>query len=154
MVSLFGRGFDSLQLHKILLQNTDDMKKVFLQLIMCMVAMCMSAQNIKVTKFERLETDLTANTHGTEKLDQNGEKAALIKIQAPERGFTFDGGSLGIVAREEHEGEIWLYVPRRAKKLTIQHKDYGVLRDYSYPVPVEGARTYERCISTLVSAVT
>ena len=143
MVSLFGRGFDSLQLHKILLQKTDDMKKVFLQIVMCMVAMCMSAQNIKVTKFERLETDLTANTHGTEKLDQNGEKAALIKIQAPERGFTFDGGSLGIVAREEHESEIWLYVPRRSKKLTIQHKDYGVLRDYYYPVPVEGARTYE-----------
>jgi hypothetical protein len=143
MVSLFGRGFDSLQLHNILLQKTDDMKKVFLQLVMCMGAMCMSAENIKVTKFERLETDLTANTHGTEKLDQNGEKAALIKIQAPERGFTFDGGSLGIVAREEHEGEIWLYVPRRAKKLTIQHKDYGVLRDYYYPVPVEGARTYE-----------
>ena len=86
---------------------------------------------------------MTDNTYGTQKLDQNGEKAALIKIQAPERGFTFDGGSLGIVAREEHDGEIWLYVPRQAKKLTVQHKDYGVLREYYYPVPIEGARTYE-----------
>ena len=86
---------------------------------------------------------MTANTHGTQKLDQNGEKAALIKIQAPDRGFTFNGGSLGIVASEEHDGEIWLYVPRRAKRLTIQHKDYGVLREYFYPVPIDGARTYE-----------
>ena len=119
------------------------MKKLFLLAFMCMNVWCMNAQNIKVTKFELLENDLTANTHGTEKLDQNGEKAALIKIQAPEHGFTFDGGSLGIVASEEHESEIWLYVPRRAKKLTIQHKDYGVLREYYYTVPVEGARTYE-----------
>ena len=122
------------------------MRKLFLLTFASLVAMCLEAQNIKVMKFERLEKDMTANTHGTQKLDQNGEKAALIKIQAPERGFTFNGGSLGIVASEEHEGEIWLYVPRRAKKLTIQHKDYGVLREYYYPVPVEGARTYEMYI--------
>lgn len=30
---------------------------------------------------------MTANTHGTQKLDQNGEKAALIKIQAPIAGL-------------------------------------------------------------------
>jgi len=101
------------------------------------------AQNIKVTKFDMLLNDMTANTHGTQKLDQNGEKAALIKIQAPDHSFTFDGGSLGIVAREEHSAETWLYVPRMAKRLTIQHKDYGVLRDYYYPVPIEGGRTYE-----------
>lgn len=101
------------------------------------------AQNIKVTKFNMLLNDMTANTHGTQKLDQNGEKAALIKIQAPDHSFTFDGGSLGIVAREEHSAETWLYVPRMAKRITIQHKDYGVLRDYYYPVPIEGGRTYE-----------
>ena len=101
------------------------------------------AQNIKVVKFGMLENDLTANTRGTSKLDQNGEVAALIKIQAPDTGFTFDGGSLGIVAREDRNGEVWLYVPRRSKKLTILHKDYNVLRDYYYPMSIEGARTYE-----------
>ncbi len=119
------------------------MKKLFLLIIAFCMAITVGAQNIKVSKFERLEKDMTANTHGTQKLDQNGEKAALIKIQAPERGFTFDGGSLGIVASEDHDGEIWLYVPRRAKKLTIQHKNYGVLREYYYPERIDGARTYE-----------
>ena len=122
-------------------------KKMRRQLLLTVFGVLLStvlqAQNIKVTKFSLLEHDMTANTHGTQKLDQNGEKAALIKIQAPEQGFTFSGGSLGIVAREDHDGEIWLYVPRRAKKLTIQHKDFGVLRDYYYEVPVDGARTYE-----------
>lgn len=125
------------------LQNNLVMKKYLLSILLAFVTAGVGAQNIKVTKFGRLERDMTANTHGTQKLDQNGEKAALIKIQAPDRGFTFNGGSLGIVASEEHDGEIWLYVPRRAKRLTIQHKDYGVLREYFYPVPIDGARTYE-----------
>lgn len=105
-----------------------------------------TAQGLKVVDFKLLETDLTANTHGTSKEDQNGETAALIKIVTPERGFTFDGGSLGIVATEEHPGEIWLYVPRRAQKLIIRHQTFGVLRDFFYPIPIEGARTYEMLI--------
>ena len=119
------------------------MKKLFLIAFISLMAMCLNAQNIKVLRFQRLEKDMTANTHGTQKLDQNGEKAALIKIQTPERGFTFDGGSLGIVASEDHDGEIWLYVPRRSKKLTIRHRNYGALREYYYPVTIDGARTYE-----------
>jgi hypothetical protein len=94
------------------------------------------AQNMKVLDFRLLENDLTANTRGTQKQDMNGETAALIKIQTPERGFSFDGGMQGIVASEEHTGEIWLYVPRRAQKLIIQHQDYGVLRDYFYPIQI------------------
>lgn len=101
------------------------------------------AQSLKVVSFKLLETDLTANTRGTQKRDQNGETAALIKIVTPERGFVFNGGSLGIVGTEEHEGEIWLYVPRRAQKLTITHQTFGVLRDYYYPISVQGGRTYE-----------
>ena len=123
-----------------------DMRRLLVLAVLSSWFFSVTAQNIKVSKFGLLEKDLTANTLSTQKLDQNGEKAALIKIQAPEQGFTFDGGSLGIVSREDHNGEIWLYVPRKSKKLTIQHKDYNVLREYYYPVPIEGARTYEMYI--------
>jgi hypothetical protein len=101
------------------------------------------AQNMKVVQFNELTNDLTANRYGTSKTDENGETAALIKIVTPETGFTFDGGSLGIVAVEQKTGEIWVYVPRRAQRLTISHAAFGVLRNYTYPVPVEGAKTYE-----------
>lgn len=104
------------------------------------------AQNMKVIDFKLLEKDLTANRYGTSKIDQNGETAALIKVVTPEKGFTFDGGSLGIVDTEQHIGEIWVYVPRHAQKLIIQHQDYGVLRDYFYPIPIEGGKTYEMLI--------
>ncbi len=123
------------------------MKRLLTLILSCLAPIAITmAQNLEVVDFRLLETDLTANTHGTLKVDQNGETAALIKIQTPERGFTFDGGSLGIVATEEHDGEIWLYVPRRAMKLTIQHKDYGVMRDYVYPVTIQGGRAYEMFI--------
>ena len=123
------------------------MKRLLTFIVSCLASTVFTmAQKMDVVDFRLLETDLTANTHGTLKVDQNGETAALIKIQTPERGFTFDGGSLGIVATEEHSGEIWLYVPRRAMKLTVQHKDYGVMRDYNYPISIEGGRTYEMFI--------
>lgn len=101
------------------------------------------ADGISVVGFRLLDTDLTANTYGTRKLDQNGETAALIKIATTEQNFTFHGGSLGIVGTEYKNGEIWLYVPRHAQKLTITHQSFGVLRDYFYPIPIQGGRTYE-----------
>lgn len=123
------------------------MKKGIVLILVCLLATSAAmAQDMKVIDFRLLETDLTANVHGTQKTDNNGETAALIKIQTPERGFIFDGGMTGIVATEEHAGEIWVYVPRRAQKLIIQHKDYGVLRDFFYPVPIEGGKTYEMLI--------
>jgi len=123
------------------------MKRTVISLLCCVAFVLQTmAQNMKVLDFKLLDKDLTANTRGTKKIDMNGETAALIKIQTPERGFTFDGGTLGIVATEDHEGEIWLYVPRRSMKLTIHHKNYGVLRDYVYPIPIQGGRTYEMFI--------
>ena len=121
-----------------------DMKKVIALVVWCVaLALPGVAQDMKVEKFELLDKDMTANTHGSEKRDQNGQRAALIKIVTRERGFTFNGGSLGIAHVDEtHDGEVWVYVPRNAKRLTISHQTFGVLRDYAYPVAIEGGRTY------------
>ncbi len=102
------------------------------------------AQGMQVEHFRLLENDLTATLQGTSRKDHNGETAALIKMVSPEKGFTFDGGALGIVGTDDtHAGETWIYVPRSAQRLTISHKYFGVLRNYVYPITVEGGRTYE-----------
>ena len=101
------------------------------------------ADGINVLSFKLLENDRTANARGTERRDMNGDKAALIKIVTSERGFTFNGGSIGIVATEERTNEIWLYVPKNAQKLTITHPKIGILRNYYYPISIIGGRTYE-----------
>jgi len=101
------------------------------------------AQSISVSSFKLLDTDLTANTAGTMEQDQNGETAALIKVVTTQTGFTFDGGALGIVKTVQKPSEIWVYVPRGLKKITISHPQLGMLRDYYLNVPIEAARTYE-----------
>lgn len=96
-----------------------------------------------VESFRPLENDLTAITNGTLEFDQNGDVAALIKIVVTGNGFTFDVGSLGVVKVRQMGGEWWVYVPRGIQRITINHPQYGVLRNYYFDIPIEGARTYE-----------
>ncbi len=121
-------------------------KVMFVLLMLC--ATVASAQEISVASFHLLENDLTANTHATMMKDRNGEVSALIKVVTTEQGFVFDGGMVGIVKTVQEAGEIWVYVPHGIKRLSIRHPQFGVLRDYYFPVAVEKARTYEMVLST------
>ena len=116
--------------------------------MMCIMANVCKSQNISVSSFRILDTDLTANTTGTMEKDQNGETAALIKVVTTQTGFTFDGGALGIVKTKQTPGEVWVYIPKGSKKISIKHPQLGVLRDYYYPTAIEAARTYEMVLNT------
>ena len=124
------------------------MKRISLTIIILFSFVNTFAQNVSISSFKLLDRDLTANTVGTMELDQNGETAALIKVVTTQTGFTFDGGSMGIVKTKQTPGEIWVYIPRGAKKISIKHPQLGVLRDYYYPVAIEAARTYEMILAT------
>ena len=100
------------------------------------------AQSIAVESFNLAQTDLTANTPGSMEHDQNGNLCALIKVESTLDGFTFNVGSLGVTAVKRVAGEIWVYVPFGVKRITISHPQLGVLRDYSFPCPIEKGRTY------------
>lgn len=119
----------------------------FIQYLFILAFIC-RAQVITVSSFKLLETDLTANTVGTIETDQNGETAALIKVVTTQTGFFFDGGALGIVKTKQTPGEVWVYIPRGSKKISIKHPQLGVLRDYYFPITIEAARTYEMTLIT------
>jgi uncharacterized protein (TIGR02145 family) len=106
-----------------------------------------SAQQINVEKFIFLENDLDARVTYPKK-DQNNEVCALIKVVTKHTGFSFDIGSLGVVASEQKTGEIWVYIPRGAQKITIKHAQLGVLRNYIFPMPIESANVYEMLLTT------
>ena len=101
-----------------------------------------SAQEMSVQSFALAENDLTAMTPGTMKHDQNGNVAALIKVETTQKGFTFDVGMLGVIDVVEHPAEIWVYVPFGIRKMTVQHPQLGMLRDYQFPCAIEKGRTY------------
>ena len=104
--------------------------------------MAASAQNLAVQNFRMDEADMTANTHGTTVMDQNGQKCALIRVQTTQTGFTFDAGALGVVKTEQKVGEIWVYVPEGVKRLSIYHQQLGNLLDYDLGQTLKRARTY------------
>ena len=123
------------------------MRRAVLMLLM-FVATSLTAQNMSVASFRLLENDLTANTKGTMETDFNGEVSALIKVVTTEKGFTFEGGMVGIVRVRQEIGEVWVYVPHGIKKITIRHDNLGVLRDYYFDIPIQKARTYEMVLTT------
>ncbi|MDE5822442.1 MAG: PEGA domain-containing protein [Paramuribaculum sp.] len=92
------------------------------------------------------EADQTANVNPTMRTDINGEKCALIKIATTQKNFSFDVGSLGITHTEwqnsEHPGEIWLYVPNGVMKISIQHPQFGSIKDYDLGGRLKKGRTY------------
>ena len=69
------------------------MKRLSLLILFAvLLALPALSQQISVESFTPLENDLTANTAGTMKKDQNGKTCALIKVVTSEKGFNFRSG--------------------------------------------------------------
>ena len=124
------------------------MKRYILLTLMLLTFIGVSAQSIAVKSFRALPMDMTASSLEGKRIDQNGQVAALIKVVTTQTGFTFEGGTLGIVDTKQRNGEIWVWVPRASRKITILHQQLGVLRDYRYPFEIESERTYEMVLTT------
>ena len=102
---------------------------------------------INVASFQRMESDITARVTAP-KRDQNGEICALIRIVTNVKDLMFEPDALGITARENKTGEIWLYVPRGARRISILHDELGIMRNYFYPDIIEKATVYEMVLNT------
>ena len=124
------------------------MKRYLLLFVIVFLFIGAFAQNISVKSFRALPMDMTASSLEGKRIDQNGEVAALIKVVTTEKEFSFEGGALGIVGSQTHKGEIWVWVPRGLRKITILHDKLGVLRDYMFPIEIEAERTYEMVLTT------
>ncbi len=124
------------------------MKKLFFVLILILSCFAASGQNnISVLSFQPLPNDLDARLHHPRR-DQNGELSAIIKVVTTQTGFEWEPDGLGIVASVPKTGEIWLYVPRGARRITIKHPHLGILRNYYYDHPIEAGSVYEMVLST------
>ena len=105
------------------------------------------AQRFSVSSFRQLPNDVSAFINPVR--DLNDEDCGLLKIIASE-DFAFST-PLGIVKREDKVGEIWLYLPRGSKKITIKHPEWGVMRDYAFPDRIVSHMTYEMRIDEPVT---
>jgi len=116
---------------------------VLLLILLCAECGSVSAQQFTVKKFSAMPNDVSAFINPV--YDLNGEACAAVKVAAP-ADFAFST-PLGIVKRADGVGEILLYIPKGSKQITIKHPQWGVLRNYRFPKPLESRVTYELVIS-------
>lgn len=102
---------------------------------------------VSVASFQRMDNDITARVTAPKK-DQNGEICALIRIVTNVKDLMFEPDALGITARENRPGEIWIYVPRGARRISVLHDELGIMRNYFYPEIIDKATTYEMVLNT------
>lgn len=102
-----------------------------------------------VESFRKLPTDVSAFIDAVH--DLNGEACALIKVVGPS-DFAFSS-PLGIVKRSDQVGEIWLYLPKGTKQITIKHPKWGVLRNWQLGMKLESRMTYELRLRTPLASV-
>ena len=122
------------------------LRKVALCVAYTVALWCLSLHDAKaadssftVESFRQLPTDVSAFIDAVR--DLNGEACALLKVVAP-TDFAFSS-PLGIVERRDKVGEIWLFLPKGTKSITLKHPQWGVLRDYQFGMKLESRMTYE-----------
>ena len=121
------------------------MKKTLLILIL-LRCITVSAQ-ICISDFKQSFSDGAAADVRTSVVDPDGQLCSVLKLETKLTGWTFDAGLAGIIETRYGDGIIWIYVPASARMLTVAHSEYGVLRDWSFPVSLEPGRTYTMRLS-------
>lgn len=106
-----------------------------------------SVAQIRIGDFKQSYTDGAATDIRTAREDPDGNLCAVLKLETKQTGWTFDTGFAGIMDTRYEDGVICLYVPASARKLTVAHKLFGILREWTFPIPLEPGRTYTMKLS-------
>ncbi|MCQ2113482.1 MAG: PEGA domain-containing protein [Bacteroidaceae bacterium] len=125
---------------------------VVLIILFLLPALCSSAQDAQekldchVVSFEMEQFSTTAQERRYEKIDKNGDRYAIIKIKDKDgkanlSGFTFNFGTLNSEVKP-HGDELWVYVQRNAKTVTIRHPDYKTIEKYDLNTTIQPGKTY------------
>ncbi len=103
------------------------------------------AQKLEARNFKE-SNEMTARLQGTAVTDENsGKRAALVKIYTPFPNdvLGFDGGLFQIIERKQAgPGEVWVYVPERTQKITVNHPKYSPTIIWFEGMEAEAGKTY------------
>ena len=113
------------------------------------LAMCpAAAQNLKfdIVKFELNQLDGTASNKNYEKIDGSGNRYAIIKVRSTDGDeglgeFMFNFNSLKSIVEDKGD-ELWVYVQKNAKMVTISREGYTPLRNFDLKMTLQAGKTY------------
>lgn len=115
-------------------------------IIFLLLTLSLSAysQDIRITGFEEKPTDLTASIKP--EYDNASQAAAVIKFLVNKQDVEIVP-NLGVLRKEEKQGEIDLWVPQGTKRITVRYKGMMPLSGYQISVKIVSKKTYEATIS-------
>ena len=128
-------------------------KKTLLTVVMALLfAIDIMAQStMDVAKFTRMDNDLTARVTKPVTDTDEGKLCALIRVITNLKDIEFRADALGIVKQEQHNGEIWIYVPYGARSISFAHEGYFPLL-YNYTENIDEGVVYELRLKNYSSA--
>ena len=105
-----------------------------------------TARKFSIASFALDQFDLTAKDSQHRKVDGNGSLYAIIKVISTndddnlgEYQFSFGNMNHEVVQKN---GELWVYVQRNAKMVTITRKGFTSINRYDLGLTIEEGRTY------------
>ena len=114
-------------------------------------------QNFFIASFEHDPFDTTPQNKLYEKIDGSGSRYAIIKVTSnnPDENlkeYNFNFGNLRSIV-EEHDGELWVYVQKNAKMVTITRDGYNTISKYDLQTTIEEGQTYLMSITSAQAVV-
>ncbi len=118
------------------------LKLLFVFLLGGLYTQANAQKTMDVSSFTRDDADMMARITKPVHDKDEGKLCALIRVETALKDLDVRADALGIVQKEEHTGEIWLYVPYGAKSLSFYHDGYYSLT-YEYEMPIEAGVVYK-----------
>ena len=131
-------------------------QKVLLALLMVLFgSLAVEAQQklkFSINSFELDPFDTTPQNKLYEKIDGSGFRYAIIKVNSltPNdnlKEYNFNFGNMKSIV-EEHDNELWVYVQKNAKLVTISREGYTTLNKYDLKTTIEEGKVYVMTLSS------
>lgn len=119
----------------------------FLLLACCTSLNAQQKLNFSIASFQADKFDTSANIGNFVEIDGSGNKYAIIKVTSnnPEDNLTEFNFSFGNMAShvKDHDGELWIYVQRNAKTITISRNGYVTISKHDLGMTLEPGQVYK-----------
>ena len=122
---------------------------LFLCLATALQAQSTQPKDLSIALFEYSPNDMTARKPGSLKKDAEGRLMSIIKVRTNDpkddlTAYEFDFGYMEDITEVRNDDrEIWVYVQRGAKHITISRSGYKTIKNRDLGVTIEDGKVYE-----------
>ena len=114
-------------------------------------ALAQQKLTFRIADFSYDAFDQTARDERFKKIDGSGSPYAIVKVCSDNsdddlRDYRFNFGNMNHIV-EDHDGELWLYVQKSAKIVTISRSGYTTINRYDLNTTIESGKVYRMTLS-------